>query len=331
MTKIRMDLCDFAPGFPKAKNFFMNTLRTRYDIEITDQPDFLLFSGNSFQHRLHTCPRIFYTGESGLPNWRECDYALTFNYLDDPRHLRLPLYVIYAHSEELSQVPPLHQPGATPSEPPEAVLARKNKFCAFVVGNVHRRATRKRVDFFQRLSRYKHVDSGGRALNNIGGPIPGGSAGKVAFLRPYKFNICFENKSLPGYTTEKIYEAMLARCIPIYWGSPRVHEEFNPKSFLNYFDFPDEEALIQRIIEIDNNPELHLEYLRQPIFHNNRPNEFFSAERLLGFFDRIFTIPIRPVGTRRKLFQWGRWVWVPKNEIRTPRIWSTPRDASRRP
>jgi hypothetical protein len=219
-------------------------------------------------------------------------------------------------------VPPLHREGLAPPETPEQVLARKSKFCAFVVGNTRRRATHKRVEFFHQLSRYKKVDSGGRALNNIGGPIPGGSGGKVDFLRPYKFNICFENKSIPGYTTEKIYEAMLARCIPIYWGSSRIHEEFNPKSFLNYFDFPNEEALIQRIIQIDNNPELHLEYLRQPVFHDNRPNEYFSTDRLLNFFDRIFTTPIRPVGTRRKIFQWGRWIWVPKNEIRTPRIWS---------
>jgi alpha(1,3/1,4) fucosyltransferase len=321
MNKIWMDLCDFTSGFPKANNFLMKILRTRYDVEITDQPDFLLFSGGGFQHRLYTCPRIFYTGESGPPNWRECDYALTFNYLDDPRHLRLPLYVLYADAEGLSHVPPLHK-SLPPAETPEQVLARKTKFCAFVVSNTHRRATRKRVEFFHRLSRYKPVDSGGRALNNIGGPIPGSTAGKQDFLRPYKFNICFENKSIPGYTTEKIYEAMLARCIPIYWGSPRVNEEFNPKCFLNYFDFPNEEALVKRIIEIDNNPELHLEYLRQPIFHDNRPNEYFSTDRLLNFFDRIFTTPIRPVGTRRKFLQLGRWVWVEKNEIRTPKIWS---------
>ena len=63
------------------------------------------------------------------------------------------------------------------------------------------------MNFFQRLSRRKRVDSGGRAFNNIGGPIPAGSPAKLDFLRAYKFNLAFENASLPGYTTEKIVEA----------------------------------------------------------------------------------------------------------------------------
>ncbi len=321
MKKIRIDFCDFWPGFPKETNYFTKTLRTRYDIEITDQPDLLIFSNYGYQHRLYTCPRIFYTAESALPPWRECDYALTFHYLDDPRYLRLPLYVPWADLDDLSCVPPLHRRPMPPSESPEQVLARKTKFCAFVVGNTHRN-TQKRIDFFLRLSRYKQVDSGGRALNNIGGPIPGGLVAKQNFLRPYKFNICFENKSIPGYTTEKIYEAMLARCIPIYWGSPRINEEFNPKSFLNYFDFPNEEALVERITEIDKNPGLYLEYLRQPVFHNDQPNEFFSTERFLDFFDRIFTTPIQPVGARRKFFQFRRWIVVKKHHVNAPVIWT---------
>jgi alpha(1,3/1,4) fucosyltransferase len=321
MKKIRIDFCDFWPKFRKEKNFLTEVLRTRYEVEIVDQPDFLIFCNYGYQHRLFTCPRIFYTMESCLPNWRECDYALTYHYQDNPRHLRLPVYVFTADYEELAHVPPLHrgpQPGA---ETPEQIMARKTKFCAFVVSNLHPRAD-KRVEFFHRLSRYKQVDSGGRALNNIGGPVTGGKAGKQDFLRPYKFCIAFQNRSIPGYTDEKIYEAMLARCIPIFWGSPRIHEEFNPKSFLNYFDFPNEDALVDRIIEIDNNPELYLEYLRQPIFHNNQPNEYFSRERLLNFFDNIFTTPIQPIGTRRKFFQFRRWIAVKKHHARVPEIWA---------
>lgn len=321
MTQIRIDFCDFWPGFPKAKNFFTEILRTRYEVQVSEQPDFLFYSNYGYQHRLYTCPRIFYTGEAGLPDWRECDYAMTFHYSTDPRHLRLPLYVLYASLRRLMHVS-IDMPGPWPQmpEPAEQVLARKTKLCAFVVGNLHR--TEKRIQFFQRLTQRKHVDSGGRALNNIGGPIPNGPLAKQNFLRPYKFNLCFENQSLPGYTTEKIYEAFLARCIPIYWGNPRIHEEFNPKAFLNYFDFPSEDALINRILEIDANPALHLEYLRQPIFPNNQPNENFSAERLLNFFEKIFTTPIRPVGARRKFFQFRRWIAVKKHHTRTPVIWS---------
>jgi alpha(1,3/1,4) fucosyltransferase len=305
--KLRVNFCNFWPAFSKTDNFFTEVLRTRYDVEVSDRPDFLIYTCYGDKHRRYTCPRIFYSGESGLPDWRECDYALTSHYLNDPRHLRLPLYVLYAHFEELRDRTPynLQTINSTP-ESVEQVLARKTKFCAFVASNT-KMDTKMRIEFFHRLSRYKRVDSGGQALNNIGRPIPSGLTSKQDFLHPYKFNLCFENTSVLGYTTEKIYEAMLARCIPIYWGSRWIQEEFNPKSFLNYFDFPNEEALVERIMEIDNNDDLYLEYLRQPYFHHNRPNEYFDTGRLLDFFDKVLTTKISPVGARWRIFQPHRW------------------------
>ncbi len=74
---------------------------------------------------------------------------------------------------------------------------------------------------------------------------------KIDFLRDYKFNICYENRALPGYTTEKIFEPMVARCLPMYWGNPLIAEEFNPRSFLNRSEFSSDEALIEKIIELE--------------------------------------------------------------------------------
>src|SRR5262249_8724621 len=132
------------------------------------------------------------------------------------RYLRFPLYVLYANSGWYSNAPEFHRKPMSALEPAEQVMARKTKFCGFVIGNVHRKTTQKRVEFFHRLSRYKKVDSDERALNNIDGAIPDRPNGKYNFLLPYKFNICFENKSIPNYTTEKIYETILTHYIPIY-------------------------------------------------------------------------------------------------------------------
>src|SRR5258708_22395753 len=110
-------------------------------------------------------------------------------------------------------------------------------------------------------------------MNNIGGPLPGGFEAKIEWMRQYKFHIAFENSSLPGYTTEKLPQALMARTLPIYWGSPRVAEEFNAKSFVDALHFPDLDALVERVIELDNNDARYLEYLAQPAFINNQPNE----------------------------------------------------------
>ncbi|MGD0260245.1 MAG: glycosyltransferase family 10 [Verrucomicrobiota bacterium] len=301
---IRIDFCDFGPGFVKTNNFFYNLLQSRFPVELCDQPDYLIYADPlRHLHRVHNCVRIYFGIESYLPDWTECDYALTCHYLDDPRHLRLPYYALYGGPEALD----IRQ------DNPEKVLASKTRFCAFVVGYADRQ-TRKRVDFFHRLSRYKRVDSAGKALNNVGGPLSPGPGSKVEFLRSCKFNIAFENASIPGYTTEKIYEAMMARSLPIYWGNPRIAEEFNPKSFLNYFDFPSEEALIQRIIELDQDDAKYLEVMRQPYFHNHQPNEFLSRERLLDFFEKIFTTNICPVSRRRPFFRLGRWIGLKRNK-----------------
>jgi hypothetical protein len=194
------------------------------------------------------------------------------------------------------------------------VLASKTKFCSFVVSNIHPRKTQKRIDFFHRLSKYKKVDSGGLGLNNMGGPIAPGSAAKRDFLRPYKFNIAFENGSTPGYTTEKIVESMAVRTLPIYWGNPRIGEEFNPKSFINYFDYPSEDALIEKIIELDRDDAKYMEYLSQPYFHHNTPNEFCSRERVLNQFEKIFTTPIVPVSTKTGRRLPGRWLAAKMNQ-----------------
>ncbi len=298
---LRLDFCDFWRGFRKDQNYFTDLLRRRFNVELHDKPDLLIYSGGGHHHRLYTCPRIFFSGEPRLPDFRECDYALTSHYLDDPRHHRLPLYALYWGSEHLVKAP----------DEAERVLARKTQFCSFVIGHGK---NRKRIEFFEKLSRYKRVDSGGRFMNNIGRSIGGSAADKLAFLQPYKFNIAFENRSLPGYTTEKITEAMCARCVPIYWGCPQIHTEFNPRSFLNYFDFPSDESLIERIIQLDKDDALYLQMLREPFFHDNAPNESYRGDALLDFFEQILSKPIHPVAARRSYFQLGRWITARKDE-----------------
>jgi alpha(1,3/1,4) fucosyltransferase len=303
--KVSIDFCDFWPGFRKTDNFFYHLLRSRFEVELTDSPDFLLYSDpNQHAHRLQNCVRIFVGVESWLPDWKECDYALTPNYLDDPRHLRLPFYVPWGWDPQRL---------VKQEENPEQSLAEKTGFCSFLVSSHHPVKNRKRLELYQKLSRYKKVDSGGRFMNNIGTVIAKGSVAKIEFLRPYKFHLALENESWEGYTTEKIQDAMAARTLPIYWGNPRVAEEFNPKSFVNYADYGNDEAFIERIIELDKDDAKYLEVMRQPFFHNNQPNEFCSRDRLLTFFERIFSTPITPVARRRRRFEFNRWVLARKN------------------
>lgn len=303
--KVKLDFCDFWPGFSKTDNFFYRLLQKRFEIELCDGPDFLIY-GDALQHlhRVHNCVKIFFNPESSLPDFRQCDYALTCHYLDDPRHFRLPYYALCANPVRLIKK----------EEDWAAQLRARTKFCAFVVSNVHARRTSERIEFFHRLSQYKKVDSAGRALNNTGFILPPGADLKQQFLRDYKFNIAYENASVPGYTTEKIIDAMQARCLPIYWGDPRIGEEFNPRSFLNRADFPSDDALVEKIIELDQDDAKYLAYMREPYLPNNQPNACLNLDRLLDKFEEIFSARLRPVSARRKWWQVGRWMVVKKQK-----------------
>lgn len=277
MKKIKIDFADFWPGFEKENNFFYNLLSKHYDLEITSQPDFLIYSVFSQAHRFYFCTRIFYNGETPRPyynelNYTACDYSFGFDYIDDPRHYRLPLFAMYWDLNLLTR----------PKPSLENIVRDKTKFCNLVISNPN---AKERIDFFHKLSQYKKVDSGGRFLNNISKPVED----KIEFIKDYKFTIAFENSSYPGYTTEKIVDPMIVHSIPIYWGNPLVHKDFNTKSFINCHDYKDFDEVIERIIEIDKDIGLYKEYLKQPYFPNNIPDEHLKKEKILEQFDFIFS------------------------------------------
>ncbi|PUD13967.1 fucosyltransferase, partial [Helicobacter pylori] len=84
---------------------------------------------------------------------------------------------------------------------------------------------------------------------------------KNEFLSQYKFNLCFENSQGYGYVTEKILDAYFSHTIPIYWGSPSVAKDFNPKSFVNVHDFKNFDEAIDYIKYLHAHQNAYLDML----------------------------------------------------------------------
>src|SRR2546425_6450200 len=57
-----------------------------YTTLFRSRPDFVIYSSFGDHHRLHTCTRIFFTGESDRPDFATCDYALTCHYVRSEEH-----------------------------------------------------------------------------------------------------------------------------------------------------------------------------------------------------------------------------------------------------
>jgi hypothetical protein len=145
-----------------------------------------------------------------------------------------------------------------------------------------------RIKFFKLLSKYKPVDSFGRVLNNMPTAQPpeairsgGWQDTKLFLTRDHKFTIAFESASYPGYVTEKILHAMLNNSIPIYWGSPRIDQDFNPRSFINCHQYRNFSEVVQRVIEIDKDEALYRTILAEPWYTGNQIPEDIQEESVV--------------------------------------------------
>lgn len=263
MKKIKIKFVDFWKDFDYKENDFYRILSQKYEIEISDSPDIIFYSvfGNDYLN--YNCIRIFFTGENIVPNFNLCDYGIGFaNLKFEDRYLRIPLYNLFQYKKYFKLALEIHKKD----------FKEREKFCNFIYSNGN--ADKKREEFYNLLSQYKKIDSGGRYLNNIGGSVED----KFSFQQQYKFSIAFENSSDIGYTTEKLIEAKAAGTIPIYWGNPEIAKEFNPMSFINCHDYNNFEEVIEEIKKIDNDDELYFKYLKEPFSYNETMLEEYEKK-----------------------------------------------------
>jgi hypothetical protein len=113
---------------------------------------------------------------------------------------------------------------------------------------------------------------------------------KRTFLENYFFNICPENSWSQGYTTEKLYHAMISGCIPIYWGCDKLDDGFynKEKIFLINKDLSNIDEIVDKTIELINNPNQLLHYAGINPFGENRTDIInYQNEKILSLFKEI--------------------------------------------
>jgi hypothetical protein len=173
------------------------------------------------------------------------------------RTVCLPLFMVASHVRGYF---PVYK---TPRTLPPATTPRL--FCSFVISNG---GCGIRNRFAQMLNSYKTIHSCGGALNNTGFLAPRDVTQYLQFLSQFRFMVCFENKSIPEYLTEKLYYAWLGNTIPIYWGARKTQTWLNPRAFLQLPDEPTEadmHALVARVAELDNDPVAYAAMHAEPL------------------------------------------------------------------
>lgn len=262
MKTLKIKFIDQWPGFPGKDSFIYKLINKDYNIELSDTPDYVIDAGNGYDHLNYDCVKIFWNGENIIPDFNSFDYAMGFDHLQfGDRYERVPHFVLYREFAGLKG-------GARKVADPKKLLERG--FCSFVVSNGN--AVPLREYFYKELSKYKPIASGGRYLNNVGGPVPD----KLAFCSQYKFNIAIENSISPGYTTEKIMQPLTVNSVPIYYGNPTVETDFLEGCMVRIKDKNDVERAIETVIALDKDDDRYLQMAQAPCLTMNSPEYYFD-------------------------------------------------------
>ncbi|WP_198934712.1 glycosyltransferase family 10 domain-containing protein, partial [Helicobacter pylori] len=300
-----------AEEFKKSALYFI--LSQRYKITLhqnPNEPSDLVFGNPLEQARkilsYQNTKRVFYTGENEAPNFNLFDYAIGFDELHfNDRYLRMPLYYAYLHYKaesvndttspyklKANSLYTLKKPSHHFKEKHPHLCAvvndesdpLKRGFASFVASNPNAPI---RNAFYDALNSIEPVTGGGSVKNTLGYNVKN----KNEFLSQYKFNLCFENSQGYGYVTEKILDAYFSHTIPIYWGSPSVAKDFNPKSFVNVHDFKDFDEAIDYVRYLHTHPNAYLDMLYENPLNTLDGKAYFyqdlSFKKILDFFKTI--------------------------------------------
>ena len=259
-----VDFGSFQPAIDVFIKSFTSAIETFADIEISDNPDFLICGCYGGDHWDYDCVKIYYSTEEHEPDFNVYDYAIGQSVVQMyDRYLYEPQYLSYRFYENTKKALEKHK------HPDEYFLGKK-KFCNFIYSNGH--ADKFRENTFHALNAYKHVDSAGKFLNNMGSDQIAGERfkgdwekSKIEFMKDYRFTIAFGNAQRYDYADEKIFDAWNAGTIPVFWGDPKLKEKFNTEAYIDCCDCKTAEEVVERVKEIEEDPEKYLAMQKAPI------------------------------------------------------------------
>jgi Glycosyltransferase family 10 (fucosyltransferase). len=120
---------------------------------------------------------------------------------------------------------------------------RLDKFCLFTSNKKFTKGHCDRVHFVEEITQIvpELVDVYGYGYNNVDV--------KYDVMSKYKYCIVIENERVPYWRTEKLSDAILAGCFPLYYGDPMIHEQFSDLE-VEPFSIFDVKSVANRIKEI---------------------------------------------------------------------------------
>ncbi len=232
---------------------------------------FSLFGSKEYVVKYATLKDIFYSGENldikrGLSSDAYCDYCLDYVGLslgfaqrNEPNYLRLPLWMVWIFDPVIDK--------DKIAERVRFINQTRNtgKFECSVIARHDKWNTR--TPIYKALKDKINILCAGKWNNNTDILWNEYRDNKINFLNDCKFTICAENTDSPYYVTEKLFEAFLGGCVPIYAGGASRPEPgiVNPDAVLLWEQGNREnnDAVVRKACELNQNEKLYAEFISQ--------------------------------------------------------------------
>lgn len=213
--------------------------------------------GSPFTSFLVRAPKIFFTGENIFNSdyytpynrfrkhyLKNINLSLGFSYTEHSKYLRFPLWILYIIPPD-SNLESIRNILDKYNDRSFRLTTGRENFCSNIsrLDNIGIRKTM--IDLINPI---EEVKCAGDFMKNTDDLQKKYGDDKIEYLKNFKFNICPENSDTPGYVTEKLFEAIISGCIPLYWGSNNVPESeiINQNSIL-FYDSKNPKALFDKV------------------------------------------------------------------------------------
>ncbi|HHT9158246.1 MAG TPA: glycosyltransferase family 10 domain-containing protein [Candidatus Brocadiaceae bacterium] len=95
----------------------------------------------------------------------------------------------------------------------------------------------------------------------------------------YRFGLCYENiLDEPGWITEKIFDCMRSKCVPIYWGAANVTKYVDKDAFIDRRLFKSNEELEEYLIHMTEKDYNRFQEAMQDYINSQRFDRFLPPE-----------------------------------------------------
>jgi hypothetical protein len=181
---------------------------------------------------------------------------------------------------------------------------KKNKISVVCSSKKFSPGHKKRLEFSYHLKEVfgDGIDLFGRGIEEI--------EDKWDALASYKYHIAMENCAVDDYWTEKLSDAFLAGCHPVYYGCPNIGKYFNPAA-LTQIDINKPEKAIQTISACLENNTFEMsknEIMKARLDVLNRYNVFpmiaslveQKKQKVVSGYERVIIEPERSGGWKTK-------------------------------